>query len=660
MKTTPMKLSKLLSLSLFTFMVLFFPPTAPALDLNLRPGGFAFIPLGSGADLFETGGGGRLGFDADISSVLGNPWGLGYTAGIEAGYVFTPLGQGASGALHLYSGGLNLGLFYFPLSRLFLRAEVAAGLYQGVSPNVTDSSLWIRAGGETGFRFTPSLILSANMGYGAHHNSGGGNLNAGFFAGLAVQLSFHTRGSGGGLDVHLVQDEGVYPLLLSLYQKNGAANLVITNRENAEIRNVEVFFRAGNYTAAELSCGSIPLLARGRQAEFPLLADFSPALLDFTGDGRIIGEVVIRYTFLGSPREAVQGASLQVFNRNRFPRTDMNVLASFVSPTAPQILEYSRYITGMARTRRRAGHNVNMQNSIWLFESLAASGISGVSGAALSGVVQGTLPGTSPDANDSANSASGEAQYPVQTLAYRSGSPMDLGLVYGACLEASGIPAAFIPLENDFITAVFLDMQEDEAEGFFTSMDKLVIIDDQVWLPLSMASLERGFMESWAEASRLLDGVFGAGRELEFVRLEDAWAAYPPAPFPLMEAELPRPSEQLAVKAADAALNLYIAAEIEALVGETDRRIRASQDTAALYNRLGNLQLRAGRQTEAKAAYERAAAMGSSAAAANRGNIAFQENDVAGARRWFTEALRRDGSNRIAARGLELLDNQGQ
>jgi hypothetical protein len=65
-----------------------------ALDFNIRPQGFVFIPLGdgnTGADgnkRYSVGGGGDLGLEIDLASIWPNPLGIGYTAGIEGGLLF--------------------------------------------------------------------------------------------------------------------------------------------------------------------------------------------------------------------------------------------------------------------------------------------------------------------------------------------------------------------------------------------------------------------------------------------------------------------------------------------------------------------------------------------------------------------------------------------
>ena len=131
----------------------------------------------------------------------------------------------------------------------------------------------------------------------------------------------------------------------------------VYSKENAEIRNVRLSFRAEPYTSSEFFCGSVDTIPRGRYAELPLLADFSPAVLRFTDNGRILGELVIRYNFLGQERVSVSAVTVASYNRNTVTEGDTAALAAFISPTSPETLEYSKYIAGLSRARRRTGHN---------------------------------------------------------------------------------------------------------------------------------------------------------------------------------------------------------------------------------------------------------------------------------------------------------------
>jgi TPR repeat protein len=614
-----------------------------SLDFSLRPKGFVFIPAGPGNEAadgnarFDMGGGGELGVELDLASLWSNPLGLGYTAGIEGGLLYSPYKQPASGNAQFYSFGGVLGLYYFPLSRLFTRVDGGAGVYQGViEEGRGEPALWWRAGGELGFRFTPMFTLAASGGW-RQFQGASGVFGSGIYAGLALQITFETGGgtAGEGAAAVLIQDEGVYPAFLSLYQRNPAGTITIRNNENAEIRDVRVSFRAASYTASEFPCGTLPLVAKGRSAELPLYADFSPELLRFTDTGRVLGEVLIRYRFLGKEKQSVQTVSVQMYNRNVFPQADASALAAFVSPTSPEILEYAKHITGLARSNRRTGLNQNMQFSVWLFEGLRAAGVR----------------------FDDTHTVEGEAQYPAETLGFRTGNRRDLGLLYAAALEASGIPAALVPLDpergsGDFIIACYLGVNQAGAEFLFNGLDRVLVIDDETWLPLSMNAFNNGFMAAWDAGVEALDKVFAEGREADFIMLENAWGIYPPAPLPAQGSIAVRTGERELAGIADSVMRRYVSRDIQPQVQNIQQQIRTNP-TAALYNRLGILLVRSGRNADAKAAYEQAAGMGSVPAMTNRGNLALIEKDYAMAERWFRQALAREPKNTAALQGLE-------
>jgi hypothetical protein len=495
------------------------------------------------------------------------------------------------------------------------------------------------------------FTLALSGGWRQFQGSNGGVFNSGVYTGLTLHITFETgkNSQGKGTAAAFTQDDGVYPAFLSLYQQNPAGTITIGNNENAEIRDVWVSFRAGDYTDGEFPCGVLPLIAKGRSAELPLYANFSPEILRFTDTGRILGEVVIRYRFLGQEKQSVQTVSVQVHNRNVFPHADAAGLAAFVSPASPEILEYAKHITGLAHSARRTGLNQNMQFALWLFEGLRASGV--------------RLGDTHTNNN--------EVQFPSETLGFRTGNSRDTGLLYAAALEASGISAALIPLEGiedspggDFIVAYNLGINETTAELLFNGLEKALVIDGQVWMPLSMNAFNEGFMAAWDGAVDVLNRMFAEAMELNFIMPENAWGTYPPAPLPAQGGTAVRAGGGDLANITDRVIQQYISREIQPLVQNVERQIAANPAAAglplaSLHNRLGILFIRSGRIADAKAAYERAAGMGSVPAMINRGNLALIEKDYAAAERWFIQALEREPENTAVKRGMERVSEYG-
>jgi len=613
-------------------------------DFNIRPKGFVYFPSddvksAGGNAMYNMGGGGDIGFEIDLSSIWPNPAGIGYTLGVEGGMLFNGIQGDEEKSLSIYSAGGDVGLYCFPLSRLFIRIDGSIGAYiPSLDGNSGDIGMCWRGGGELGFRFTPGFTIAANAGWRQYQLADNGIFNAGLYAGLTAQFSVQTGNNANRetVGVNLDQYESVYPAFMQLYQTNAIGSLVIRNNENAEIRDVRVSFRASPYTASEFPCGTIPFIARGRGAALPLLADFSSEILRFTDKGRILGEVVIRYKFLGKEREAVRSVILAANNRNMVTAEDIAALAAFISPTSPDTVDYAKFIAGLSRNDRRIGHNPNFQYAIWLIEGLKAGGV--------------ILGKTYSDKT--------EAQFPAETLSFRSGNARDLALLVAGCLESVGIPAAFVQTENDFLVAVSLNINASAAETLFSGTGfnsvKVLMIDDRVWLPLSMTAFNDGFTATWTRAINVLGDNFKAGKTAEFVIVEDAWAVYPPAPFPEQGGRAVRTDTAVAGREVNRAMQQYISGEIQPLLNQVQTRVSAAP-TAALHNRLGILQVRAGRLADGKASYERAAGMGSVPAMTNRGNLALSEKDYATAERWFRQALSKDAKNAAALRGLEQI-----
>jgi hypothetical protein len=620
-------------LGFFPGIVLLYP-----LDLGLRGRGFGMFPLGQDRSEYLFGGGGSLLLDTDLASLFSNPWGLGYSAGLEAGFAAVPV-FGSNEAIKFYDAGVSAGLSWYPLSRLNLRAEASGGLYRGFFGTGGSSSWWLRAGVETGFRFTPAFTLNAYGGYTHYDNKNGGAMYEGVYLGLSLQFNITIPPSESKLEVEIIQDDPVFPIFLPLYRESPIGRLRITNRESAEIRNIQVSFRAGNYTASEYRCAEVPVLYKGRTGDIFLYADFDRSLLNFTTSGRIVGETVIRYEILGSSRTITKTTAIQVYNRNNCLWADPLGLAAFVTPRSPEILRTAKYLTGISRSRLRTGLNMNLQFGIYLMEGLIAGGIRSAQN-----------PET-PYALREKREGVDTVQFPFETLNYRTGDVDDLGILYGALLEASGISAVFIPLEDDFIVAFSLDLSEAEARSHFNGTDRLLIMGDRVWIPLAFSTFDQGFINAWEEGIEKLSRAEAAS----LVDLAAAWAIYPPADLPIQEQRFSFPGEEDVFTRADVSMRRYIAQELRPKIQALS--LQTGQDrTGEVFNRLGLLYIRSSSIDEARAALEKAAGLGYVPAMVNLGHLARSEKNNAAAVSWYRQALSLDPKNAAAARGLARIE----
>jgi TPR repeat protein len=291
-----------------------------------------------------------------------------------------------------------------------------------------------------------------------------------------------------------------------------------------------------------------------------------------------------------------------------------------------------------------------MQAAVWLFEGLRAAGIR---------LQEENASALRDGGGNQGEGRRVEVQYPAETLGFRTGNRTDMGLLFAAALEAAGIPSAIIPLDGDFIVAYNLGASQAGAELLFNGLEKVLVIDGQVWMPLSMNAFNGGFAAAWDGGVEALNRIFAADAKADFIMPESAWGIYPPAPLPAQGATAVRVNEVNLAQAAGRIIEQYIAREIQPQVQNVQRQI-AANPSAALYNRLAILLVRSGRTEEAKSAYERAAGMGLVPAMTNRGNLALIEQDYTTAERWFRQALAREPENAAALRSLEKVGERGE
>lgn len=562
------------------------------------------------------------------------------STGLEGGFLMEKPNKSDFPVNFLY-GGLGLGIYHNLFSRFYAAAGGGFGAYtyffQEGNETERASDLYWRGYGEFGFRFNPTLTLSLNGGFNSYMVKGSKAVISGPVAGISLRINFSTKGSSKNACYATIRQEAdVYPLFMQLYKNDPVATIVLTNGESAEIRNVTVSFTAGKYTSSALKSEPIPMLKKMQNATVDLTVDFSSDLLSFAENGMISGNLVIEYELLGKKKTAVQGISLSVSNRNSYIWGDTESLAAYISPDTPEVLEYAKYVAGIARNDLYSGMNRNLQFAAAMFDSLKSSGI----------VYSGDQ--TTPYASYHLGSEADYIQYPLQTMDFSSGDLDELGILYASCLESVGIGTGFIPMEDDFLVLVDTGLKPTSAANHFADTDSLVITDETVYFALSMASFASGFTKSRAKGAEQIKKIFASEDEdvyYEFIETHYAWENYPPAIYTGYGDVLPKPTQATVQSLFKAAVTDYINADLSVVI----KRARDSGDA----NRLGLAYVRAGQYTNAKNEFAKGVAKGNVSAMNNLGNVYMIEKNYSAAEKQYKQVLAIEPNNQTALSGLE-------
>lgn len=567
------------------------------------------------------------------------------TTGLEGGYYFEKPAGGTDG-MNIIFGGINAGVYYYPISRLYIGAGASFGadsVISKVSRNGGDateavmSDLYYRAFAELGFRINPSLSLNLTGGYASYNFTLPKSFVTGPFVGLSLRMSgsVGNKSKNSAISARVEQDGDVFPSMSYVYGYEPFGTIIIKNEEGAELRNVHVSFRAGKYTTGTKLCGIVSRINRHSSVDVPLCADFSDELLQFTENGKLSGEILIEYELLGKKMTDVEPVVISVYNRNAFVWSDNAALVSFISPDSQEIAAFAKEIAGITRNNIYTGMNANLQYAMGIVEGLRLIGL---------GYSEDIV---TPYKTFHTTYELDSIQYPLQTLQYLSGDYDDIGVLLCSCLQVVNVPTGFIATPDDFIVLVKLGMAANQALNNFASTDGLVIDEenDQVYLALSMANISKGFTASYKAGSEEIVKCFSDEENYyEFIDTTDAWSIYKPVAYS-NSANVISPKQDDLVKNIKSAIQDYISSDIEAVI----KRARDAGDS----NRLGVALVRAGRYTEAKKEFQKAANAGSVAAMNNVANILMIEKNYSAAAEQYRAVLKKEPDNVTAQKGLE-------
>ncbi|MBQ4378675.1 MAG: tetratricopeptide repeat protein [Treponema sp.] len=631
----------LLVLSLFTNISLF------SYDLTFKAEPMGVAPFLSAGDQKWD----KLGVGALVSGGM-DFWGS-FNAGPSFGYFMVlkdnngELLPDESKYVSVIPFGIQLNAFFYPFARIELALGGATGFAIGKNASDSHFAPWYRGFADLGFRLNPHWTAGLSASYFAYQNDtwfgepGIGAVTAGIS--LKYHLETERKNSGAGV-VECTSDipESLFPLFYTMYKDNPFGTIYIKNNESAEIRNVTVSFRAEGYTASELKCGSISNIRKRKTKEIPFTADFSKNILRFTENGKIPGEIVVSYNLLGEQKTSVSSVIIPVYNRNQVRWSDPQSLAAYISATAPEVLELSKVLVGIARTKLRSGVNRNLQFAMYLFEGMRIAGIKCSS--------DFETPYNRFHVDDTLIDY---IQYPYQTIFYNGGDCDDVGILTLALLESVGISGAFIPVDDDFIVLFDTKIASDKAERFFDGDSRILDLEGSIWIPLSMRSLQEGFINSWHNAAKDVNALLEAGEEVTLVSLEEAWQIYPSNGFSSTENVSTNIDEKRLVAASEVDMARYVAVEFGSKIEAAKNKIKNNGENADDYNQLGMLYVRAGRYKDATEVYTKSANLGNVTAMNNLGNIASLNKNYLEAKKWYERALQKDPKNESARKNLE-------
>lgn len=556
----------------------------------------------------------------------------------------------------LGGAGISAGVFYAPFSRIMLSANGSFGMYLGnyeFGMSGADASIdtdgkkdflmnnfYYRGSADISFRVNPNFTIGLSGGYTDYIFSDKRSVFSGVQAGITSKITISTRKFQNKIEIDLLQDGNIFPLFASSYKEYPFAYVYLTNRNNAEIRNLRVSFKADKYTSSVFVCGKAKRLQKNKTVEIPLKADFSTELYQFSENGQFPAQIVIEYSLLGKKYTEVKEVVISCYNRNTFNWNNPDGIVSLISPNDGSAIELSKTIIGIIRDNTHFGINKNLEYSMALFECLNTMGI----------IYERDL--QTPYDEYHFYDDVDYIQFPFQTITYKAGDCDDLAVLFASMLSSVGINSSIIFTENDVICGIDLNITSSAASKQFSSLDRLINVEDILYLPVSMKNLGKGYFSAWNIALEEIN----KAEELQVTVVSDAWKEY--RPIGLAEkAMFNIPDEKDLKKRIANAYSKYQKNEIVPL-GNSLLKAYKNNPSDSNSNAIGMVYLRLGKYDQALKWFGKAAEKNNVAAMANIGQIYLVKNDYSQAEKYFEKVLAMNPEHSGALQGMERLKNQ--
>ena len=464
------------------------------------------------------------------------------------------------------------------------------------------------------------------------------------YSGLGIQLAASfTPGAGGGgatprLQILDPRFEPVFPVFFKWYDSNPAGSVVIVNKESRGIRNVKASVFVKEFMDAPKVFAEIPSLAKGESMEVPIKALFTDRVLGVTESTKVAAQIEVSYELGDGTLKAVRAETIRVLDRNAMTWADDRRAASFVTARDPAVLALAKDVAGAVREAGGSGSDLDLRIAMGVYQALGLYGMRYV------------IDPASSYADFSKNETAVDfLQFPRQTLQYKAGDCDDLTILYAALLESVGIETAFITVPGHILAAVALPMTPDEAERTFSRLDRFIVSQGRVFIPVEATIFGKGFNAAWAEGARQWRL---AGTEARLIPVREAWKDYEAVGLRDAPPALIYPGARAVVASFKGELDRFVSDELVPQVARLQEEIKRSGATSKNLNRLGVLYARYGKYAEAEAEFQKVVRREEYAPTlVNLANIALIRGDAKGAAGLYDRALKRDPRNKAALAG---------
>jgi len=329
---------------------------------------------------------------------------------------------------------------------------------------------------------------------------------------LSMQFNFNPA----ALRIEKVQTHELYTSLYKSYAREGFGSVQLRNLQDRPLTTrVGVFIPDLMSAPSEQDVTLRPMAVN----EVPLTAIFDEKVLAQRGDQPVQVQVTASYQSRRLVRREKGTARTVAYAPGAIDWTDgMAQAAAFVTPRDPAVDELARQAGRLVLALEgNPFGNRNLAFAAAMTDALADLGTAYVPDP------------TNPFATISSTPhAVDTIHYPYQTIDRLSGDCDDTTVLMASLLGNVGVDSRFVDVPGHIFLIVDTGLHERNRSALGADSSMMVIVDEEVWIPLETTSLARGFAQAWRDGADEIAAA-SARDSVRYVDVTDSQVRYEPA-----------------------------------------------------------------------------------------------------------------------------------
>ncbi|MBN2738708.1 MAG: hypothetical protein JXR70_17130 [Spirochaetales bacterium] len=393
------------------------------------------------------------------------------------------LGLGIRTSRYLEFGGQLSGGLALSYYRGLVSGRINSG-YSGDLNSIVQGGLFIS--------FSPVFNFTININGRLKYLKTFGYLNIfdGLYLGLGLSTSFRLGDDPYEYRYLTLDDFTIPPLFAGLqpyYAKNQIVSVLIQNRSDSDLENLQVTFFQKGYMDSPTQASGADKLKKGEKAIIGINAIFNDNVFTIEGACPMAGEICFTYNANGRKMEQKKPVSYTLYDKSAIVWDDDRKAAAYITPSDSILKKFTQIIHQECADQVKSGYNLPLQLAIEIYLGIQNSHF----------VYQ-------PDAIRPFEEVR-QRKYlvdsialPRQTLMSQSGDCDDLTVFYCSLLESIGVETGFITLADHIIPVFNSGTNIESCQEILPIRNMFIEINDEAWVPVEITMLGDGcFRDAW-------------------------------------------------------------------------------------------------------------------------------------------------------------------